>query len=146
MPNFIDAHKIIDHLYQGGAPPQGDALKKAGVDVLVLCAQEIQDKDLYTGIEVICAPGDDDERPHRLQRYIEGWKQAAHTAAQFVRLGRNVLVTCYAGQNRSGLVVALILKELSDWNGEKIVRHVQSRRPMALNNTTFTKYVIESFP
>jgi protein-tyrosine phosphatase len=140
------AHKIIDGLYQGGAPPTGDALQKAGVDVLVLCAASIQDVDSYKNILVIPAPGDDDPRPSRLKLFIDTWRDAAHQVAGHVKAGRKVLVTCRAGQNRSGLVVGLALRELTGWDGAKIVDLIVRSRPHALNNQSFAKYIIRNFP
>lgn len=140
------AHKIIDHLYQGGMPPPGRGLKDAGVDVLVLAALEHQDAGAYEDVTVICAPGDDDLRRHRLDRYIGGWRDAARQVVEHVKAGRNVLVTCMAGQNRSGMIVALALRELTGWSGPRIVEHVSRSRPHALNNTTFANYICESYP
>lgn len=140
------AHKIIDRLYQGGFPPGGDGLKQAGVDVLVLCAKEHQDASFYEGIEVILAPGDDDPRPHRFARFIDTWKDASIKVVDRVRSGKTVLVTCMAGQNRSGFVVALAVRELTGMKGSDIVDHVQKSRPFALNNATFAKYVEDNFP
>lgn len=139
------AHKIAPNLFQGGLPPPGDGLKQAGVDVLVLCAAGFQDASAYEGIEVILAPGDDDSRPHRLARFIDGWKDAARVVVDRVKEGKNVLVTCYAGQNRSGLVVALAMRELTGKKGSDIVQHIQTSRPLALNNLTFVKYVEDAF-
>lgn len=140
------AHKLIDHLFQGGYPPPGDGLKNNGIDVLVLCAAGLQDASLFPGLEVICAPGDDDPRPHRLSRFIDGWIAAAHTAAARVKEGKNVLVTCAAGQNRSGLVNALIMREVTGLSGPEIVAHIQRSRPLALNNAGFVDYIEKTFP
>jgi protein-tyrosine phosphatase len=142
------AHKIIDRLYQGGFPPPGDGLKNAGVDVIVLCAREWQDEtnDAYPGIIVIKAPGDDDTRHARLLRFIDTWKAAAKQVVEHVKAGRNVLVTCMAGQNRSGIVTAMALVELTGLSGKACVDHVSSHRPLALNNGTFAQYVIDNFP
>lgn len=140
------AHKIIDHLFQGGRPPPGDGLAKAGIHVLVLAAAQHQDAGAYEGITVICAPGDDDARRHRLDRFIGGWRDAANQVVEHVRAGRNVLVTCMAGQNRSGLIVALALRELTGWSGARCVEHISRCRPHALNNTTFANYICECYP
>jgi protein-tyrosine phosphatase len=140
------AHKIVDHLFQGGRPPPGDHLKKAGVDVLVLCAKEWQDTTLYPGVIVIPAPGDDDVRPHRMMRFIDVWRAAAELVVDHVNAGHNVLVTCMAGQNRSGIVVAMSLCELTGKCGSDCVDHVSRCRPHALNNRTFAQYVIDNFP
>lgn len=140
------AHKILDHLYQGGMPPPGDGLKNAGIKVLVLAAKEHQDAGAYEGVEVILAPGDDDSRRHRLDRFIDGWRAAALQVVEHVRAGRNVLVTCMAGQNRSGLIVALAVRELTGWSGARCVEHVSRSRPFALNNSTFASYICECYP
>lgn len=148
MPYAIEyqANKIVDHLYQGGMPPPGRGLANAGIKVLVLAAKEHQDASAYEGVEVILAPGDDDARRHRLDRFIDGWRAAAAQVVEHVRAGRNVLVTCMAGQNRSGLIVALALRELTGWSGAKCVEHVSACRPHALNNATFANYICESYP
>ena len=140
------ADKIVDRLYQGGRPPPGDGLKNAGIDVLVLCAKEWQDASAYEGITVICAPGDDDTRPHRLARFLPGWQNAAHQVAEHVRAGKTVLVTCMQGLNRSGIVTALTLAELTGMSGDQIVDLIQTRREMALCNATFAQHIINTFP
>lgn len=144
--NPYEAHKIIDHLYQGGFPPPGDGLSKAGINVLVLCAKDYQDASPYEGVEVILAPGADDHRHHRLLQTIDVWKAAANSAALHVKSGRNVLVTCMQGLNRSGLVNALVVRELTGWPGKRIVEHIQRSRPGSLFNTTFTDYIEKEFP
>jgi len=140
------AHKILDHLYQGGMPPPGDGLKQAGVDVLVLCAKQWQDDTAYPGLVVIKAPGDDDARPHRMMQFIDVWRLAAELVVDHVKSGRNVLVTCMAGQNRSGIVSAMAVCMLTGCSGKEAVDLVSSRRPHALNNATFAQYVQDNFP
>lgn len=140
------ANKILDRLYQGGMPPPGEGLKKAGIDVLVLCAREHQDAAAYEGLTVILAPGDDDRRPHRLARFVDGWKQAGHLVAEHVKAGRTVLVTCMQGLNRSGIVTAFAMRELTGATGREIVEHIQHHRPSALFNETFAKYIWDNFP
>ena len=139
------ADKIYNHLFQGGWPPPGDGLAKAGIDVLVLCAQENQDAGAYEGVEVICAPGDDDERPHRFKNFINTWTFAAAKTAEYVRAGKNVLVTCVAGHNRSGLVTAIALHHLTNKAGEECIRHIQRHREGALGNELFVRYLTETF-
>jgi protein-tyrosine phosphatase len=145
MPGY-KADKIIDGLYQGGLPPGGDGLKNVGVHVLVLCAKEWQDASAYSGLNVILAPGDDDRRPERLARSVDGWKRAGHEVAEQVKAGCCVLVTCMQGLNRSGIVTAFALRELTGMSGKNIVAHIQKRRENALFNETFAKYIEDSFP
>jgi len=142
----LDINKITENLWQGAIPPKGEILAKKGFQVVVLCADENQDAAGYPGLEVICAPGDDDERVHRMERDLKVWIPASQQVVEAVRQGKKVLVTCMAGLNRSGMVTALALRELTGWSGPAIVKHVKARRPYALCNSTFEKYIKESFP
>lgn len=140
------AHKIVEHLFQGGIPPEGSFLADSGIHVLVLAAASWQEAAAYPGVHVICAPGDDDERRHRLDRFIECWRKAAEEVVEHVKAGKNVLVTCHAGQNRSGIISGMAVCMLTGLSGQEAVDLVSKRRPFALNNRTFAQYIIESFP
>lgn len=131
----IDATRIGSKLYQGGRPVEGHALRRAGFDVLVLCAMEHQPPArAYPGVTVIYAPLDD------ATITLPEWIAADTAAAQVVKhlaRRRRVLVTCQQGRNRSGLVMALTLRRLTRAPGHKIVRHIQALRPRALTNDSF---------
>lgn len=139
------ADSVYKNLFIGPWPPFGDALAQAGIDTLVLCAKENCDPSQYEGLEVICAAGDDDGRPHRMLKFVDEWTRAAATVADHVRQGKKVLVTCIAGHNRSGFVTAVALHYLTGMSGEQCVQHIQNRRPDSLNNDTFVKYIEETF-
>lgn len=55
-----------------------------------------------------------------------------------------VYVHCQAGQNRSALVVGLVLKRLKYFQKEGIVAQLQQLNPKALNNSLFKKLVNEA--
>ena len=146
MGHDYDYDQIYEGLYQGALPPTGTVLKDGGIDVLVLCAAEWQEALAYEGVEVICAPGEDDDRPRGLARFIDVWKDAARQVATHQAHNKNVLVTCQQGWNRSGIVTALALQELTNQSGSAIVSHIQSCRQNALCNQTFADYIVKSFP
>lgn len=137
MPSQITAH-----LWQGSQPIEGDAVAKAGYKVLVLCADEYQPPvDRFVGLEdVIYAPNDDGWRPFSPLQKVTA-QIAAARVADYVRKGKNVLVTCMQGRNRSGLVSALALHNLYGWGGTRCVDYVQSRRMNALTNDEFVNYL-----
>jgi protein-tyrosine phosphatase len=66
-------------------------------------------------------------------------------AAAFLRAGQPVLVHCAQGLNRSGLVVALLLRAVDGVSGKEAVRRIRRARPYALVNTRFKDYV-EALP
>ena len=130
-------HKIAPRLFQGANPPQGKRLSCAGLDVLVLCALEHQDPSVnYPGVMVIHAPMDDAERVP-----IQVATAAAKLAAIQHQRGAKILVVCHEGRNRSGLVSALILRELHFGTGKKCADHIRRSRPRALTNPTFYNWL-----
>ena len=144
----IDADRIIPGVYQGSKPAlesQGQLvplpLHQAGFDSLVLAAEEFQPpaRD-YPGVRVLHVPFDDHE--NRLTE--EEWAEivgAADWAAGEVRAGRRVLITCWAGINRSGIITALTVMMLTGWSGAKAVIRVKQMRPGALRNRSFAAHV-----
>jgi hypothetical protein len=139
--NVLDINNIHGTLWQGAIPPAGSLLRDKGFDVVVLAASDHQDASWYPGLHVILAPGDDDERPHRLMNFLPTWQAAAREVASHVRSGKKVLVTCMSGYNRSGIVTAMALHELTGWNGHVCVETIKRRRQYALSNKTFVAWV-----
>ncbi len=136
---MLDATEIAPGLYQGSKPPTGPALRNAGFDTLALTAKEVQPPSPdFPGVRVLRASLDDRpwvpvQEAHALARQV----------AAEVRAGRKVLVTCYMGWNRSGLVTMLALWYLTGWPGSRVVQHVRRRRPVpgAMANRYFEEHV-----
>lgn len=68
--------------------------------------------------------------------------EAAHAVATLVRRNFQVLLHCYGGRNRSGTVAALALRELYGWTGAQALAYVRERRPRAVGNATFERYLM----
>jgi protein-tyrosine phosphatase len=94
-------------LAQGSAPPPG---VRVPFDVIVLAAMEYQHVEL-PGYTIILAPLDDSGPPPSAADRAIIHKTAKEIAAH-VRAGRRVLVTCWQGRNRSGVLSGLALVEL----------------------------------
>lgn len=67
--------------------------------------------------------------------------RASKRVAKLLKNGFRVLVTCNAGLNRSGLMTALIVRELYKVNGLAASKVVQRARKGTLINMTYRKYV-----
>jgi protein-tyrosine phosphatase len=67
--------------------------------------------------------------------------ELADDAATVIALGGKVLINCNAGRNRSCLLAALTLTKLNGWSGEQAMAFVRERRPNALANPMFEKYL-----
>lgn len=133
---------IFGELYQGPRPPTGLALRDAGFHVLVLCADDVQPPDeKFPTIKVIRAPSFDVEDVDTMNECLPSWIEAAHNVANELNAEKRVLVTCWAGLNRSGMVSALALREITGWSGQRCVDLIQRRRKGALDNEVFVGYL-----
>jgi protein-tyrosine phosphatase len=134
----FDAHPIYPGLWQGSAPMVKDELHKLGYRVLVLCAFEYQPPASYfPGLEVIHAPNEDDDQRFPTREELRIAMDAANQVVTALQAEKRVLVTCWAGRNRSGLVSALSLHKLLGISGNKAMTIVKMCRPRALTNSKF---------
>jgi protein-tyrosine phosphatase len=113
-------------------------------DVLVLMAEEAQpDMLVYPGKKVLRAPIDDGDLTERDERRIA---RILPDVIAAIRTNKRVLVTCMAGRNRSGIVVALALVHLLPcWTSDKIISLIRMRRKAfsgpAMSNPAFVERV-----
>lgn len=109
----LDYSWIVDGRLAQGAYPGADPSLWKHFDVIVYTAEERQPiaPRLPPGKKVLRAPLDDAPRlPTPVEEsYLLAVVPAVERA---LRAGQRVLVTCQAGRNRSGLVVALVLMRL----------------------------------
>ena len=72
---------------------------------------------------------------------IRAVEEFAASAAHDHAAGRRVLVRCWAGMNRSGLVVAEVLIQSGYTAADAIAMIRKQRSPAALNNDSFVRYL-----
>lgn len=141
-----DFSRILPRLYQGAKPPLGSALMLNRFDVLVLCAEEFQPPDeAFPGVEVLRCPFADDGVTRIDAVTRKAIFDTAARVARRVHQGKRVYVSCYQGINRSGLVVALAVRELTAASGREAREWVQSRRHGALRNKQFRE-LLDALP
>jgi len=135
MFNLIS--KIAPHLWIGDMV--STSLAPRGT-IIVFAAKEYQPRRKRS----IHVPLDDDPSgptPDEAERALK----AASRVADLVRDGQSVLVTCFQGRNRSGLISALALVELEGISGAEAVEKVRIARPEALRNPGFVDF-LEQIP
>ena len=148
---MINASEIITNLWQGGYPPIGTELAYLGFKGLVITAAErdpyrnvggapdTQRSDDYPGVSLFYSPTWDLPID---KATLSAAKSSAQVAAEWMRDGKKVLVTCGQGWNRSGLVVGLTLHLLKPTAlGTDIVKLIQSKRQGALSNQSFREVI-----
>lgn len=133
----IDAHRVLPGLYQGSRPAPGGSLRRAGFSGLVLAAEEYQPPtESFPGIVVAHCPLDDHLKPLTSQEW-EKICAAADFASSFASAGNRVLVTCWQGINRSGIITAAAVILMLRCSGATAVKLVRNKRPNALSNRSF---------
>lgn len=136
-PNRSLGNAVTEHesLWQGPIPPTGGRLDREGFQVLVLAAREFQPRaERFPGVKVMHAPLND-ARPTLPEVGIA--MSAAKTVAAHLRRGDRVLVTCAAGLNRSGWIVAEALIQLGHRSDAAVKAVRRARGPKALSNPFF---------
>ena len=103
-----DYHYLLPNrlLAQGSAPPPVSGIP---FDVVVLAAREYQPV-LPIEYEVLYVPLDDGPPPDKPTRMRI--RRAAREIADRGRAGQRVLVTCWQGRNRSGVLAGLAMVDL----------------------------------
>jgi len=135
------ANRVHGGLWMGGWPPPGYRVGES-FDCLVLCAREYQIPECFGGVQVAQALLNDDGSP-----MAPGEREQAVAAAgrviRWLGQGLRVLITCYAGRNRSGLVSAIALcRGPAAMAPEQAVRTVRAARgPDSLANPYFLEFL-----
>jgi hypothetical protein len=141
---FATATAILDGaLWISGCPIDYHRLRQEGIDLVV----DVADPDLRLEPHQLGAIA------YRKEALVDGPELPAMATLDrlvkevvtAIREGRRALVACAGGRNRSGLVVAMAVRELLGCPGEDALRIVRSRREDALNNVTFARH-IQSLP
>jgi hypothetical protein len=114
-----------------------EMLHFTGVGTLVCCVATADDelRRAWTG-EYVHYPMSDGRalRPD-LERFARGLSERAQHSP--------VMIHCRAGRNRSGLLAALVLRELEGISGQEALERVQAARPKSLYNQHFCAYLAQ---
>lgn len=129
----LDASSVAPRLWVGAAPPFDVDLPK--IDMLVLCAREIQPTEIvFHGQVVRCPIPDGELTGFELQRAVA---TSANVADALIKRKR-VLVTCAMGINRSALVASLALGRITRLTADQLIDLMRRRRrPECLYNEHF---------
>lgn len=114
-------------------------------DILVFCAGEYQphvslpdDKDK----RIVRVPYDDSSAA-LTSSVLRMLHKAADELTFEHKEGKQVLITCMAGRNRSGLLTALVLMKRFGFSGAQAIEMVKERRgDFALTNPAFNSYLL----
>ena len=132
--------EVLPGLWQSGLPEDWAVLRdRVDAVVDVADAGTGPSEDDLGGLTYVKAPlQDGEELPDPVVLH-----HLAGLVADLVRDGRRVLVHCTFGKNRSGLLMALVVRELLGCDGRTALRRVRAVRHRAVNNERFARWVSE---
>jgi hypothetical protein len=140
-------------LYQAGVREIPQILRDNNISLLILAAREYQPKHIsgtrgrFSLADKIYVPLRDTVlfTPKEFKNTVKRAKSAAEHAVDYISRGKNVLSTCQAGWNRSGIISGLALVDLTGIPGKQVVRHIRKKRSSsALSNPLFASVVANS--
>ena len=138
----LGAEILPGQLYQRGLFDKWPIEKKIAMIIqgrigAVVCLVNRRDIEMIQllGRNYIFYPVSDGKTVNRGLEFI------ASDLAQVILGGKAVIVHCRAGRNRSGLLSALVVREVLGCSGSQALAHVQRTRPNALANGHFCAYL-----
>lgn len=135
---------ITANVAQGSYPePLNDIFHH--VDVLVLCAEELQARTAKAppGKLIVRLGYDDDFYRPIPAEAGQIFHAHAKSLARHALAGRKVLVTCAMGLNRSGLMTALTLMHGYKMSAANAIKLIRGRRsPDCLSNPMFERWLL----
>lgn len=132
-------------IYQGGYSEIPWDLHAAHIHLVIYAAAECPPLNHHLGGEKVYCPNNDSVPTENstYQALLENAQKAVPKVVETIQAGKNALVTCNQGLNRSGLVVGLALQQLTTFAPHSIIALIQNRRRGALNNETFQAMIIK---
>lgn len=143
----LDITEIHHNLWQGSQPTNFIELAKYNFDAIVFCEHTFQpsyeklEKD-FPGILPIYCPFLDDNYNEISPKLHQQFNEVTNQIVGLLKQKKKILIVCFAGLNRSGLISALVLRKYLGMDGKSAIKSVQSRRENSLNNKLFCSYII----
>ena len=143
--NLVYRHPSGGSLWQGGMTSSGSVrtLENARIKAVVFAAVEFQPK-LPDRYDVLRARLYDNPfmNPLEARKVAHCADEVSDMLAAYVAGGENVLSSCWAGWNRSGLLSALTIMKLTGMPAEAAISRIRAARgSSALGNPVFVRIV-----
>ena len=126
-----DANMILPRLWLGNrnSALDDDFLQKNNITVIFNCTKDLPFSHFPT--RKYRVPVDDNLQHHEIEN-MERWApEIVYKVVSEYNQGRNVLIHCYAGVQRSAAVTAMTLIALSNKSTDEIISYIREKRPVA---------------
>ncbi len=134
-----DVTRLLDNLFIGSALSDGSVLEEFGITVHVNLIYQPPMRTERSLVYLMWPIEDSEVLPD--ESLLE---DIASRLSEDIRQGRNVLITCGAGLERSALLAAKVMERLygRDVSMPSIVREIRQKRPGSLSNPWFVRFLL----
>lgn len=143
----IYQHPSGGRLFQVGVSEIQPLVETRPIHLIIFNAAGIQPKGVFPSIAKVYVPFEDTTRldVFEIADVLDKVERASDVACQYLSQGKNVISSCAAGLNRSGLTSALTLHKCSPLSKLEIVNRIRKyRHPSALSNILFLQMFLTS--
>lgn len=131
----MHAHQIVPRMWLGNkvAALDPEWLTANNINMVMNCSKDIpfasDTKEKRRKLYRIAV--NDSLRDEDINFFTQSSEEVAYTLIREYNAGKNILVHCAAGMQRSAAAMALFLMTLNRWSLEQAVRYIQSIRNIA---------------
>ena len=139
--------KTFGKIYQTSYREIPHDLAAAGLQLAVFTASECPPLNHHVGATLSYQPNEDkqaDSSSPAYKKMLESAQKASKVVAEAIAQGKNVVVTCHQGINRSSLVTALAIKRISSLTAWEIINLLKTKRQGVLTNGSFMTMILTS--
>lgn len=127
-----------------------DEFRAAGFEAVINLSEHAPDVEAFTaaGIEVYWVPLPTDIPPTRSSedQCVEALPRAYAFVAAQISQGRRTLVHCYAGKDRTGMLMALLLAKQDGLPARVAIQRVRNVRPLAITAPGWEAMALDVIP
>lgn len=125
-------------------------LRAAGFEAIINLSEHPSDREAFAaaGIEASWVPLPTDIPPTKesQERCVEALPRAVEFVSAQMAQGRRVLVHCYAGRDRTGMLLALIVAKQEGLSARAAIAKVRTVRPEAITAHGWEEMALEVIP
>ncbi len=138
-----DLSEIFVNLWQGSRPWIPEEIVKREFNTIVFCENDHQpEQEEFPGMKILRCPLVDDYEIDLTKEEISLINSTADEVVKDVNDGKKILIVCYAGLNRSGLVMGVTLNKYLKFSGVKCANMIRNaRNKYALHNPIFVDHL-----
>lgn len=147
MDLIYQCPKSAAKIYQTSYREIPHDLAAANIQLAVFTASECPPLNHHVGATLSYQPNEDkqaDSSSPTYKKMLESAQKASNVVAEAVTQGKNVVITCHQGINRSSLVTALAIKRISNLTAWEIINLLKAKRQGVLTNSSFMTMILTS--